>query len=85
MVDLVPLKRNHAHVDVRFAKAGLYIVPNEDKNRNELWYTKAEYNSMVQNIKQDALQVRACASDSASKGDSSFWVGIAHLHTLQRR
>ncbi len=87
MVDLVPLKRNHAHVDVRFAKAGqLYIVSeHECKNRNELWYTETECNSMAQNIKQDVLQVRARASDSASKGDSSFWIGIAHLVTLQRR
>lgn len=76
-----PLKRNPAHV--RFAEtAQLYIVPrHEDKNKNELWYTKAEYNSMKRNIKQDVIQVRARASDSASKEDSGFWIGISHLLT----
>ena len=64
---VVDFPRNHAYVDVRFAKtAHLYIV-HEDNNKNELWYTEAEYNSMERNIKQDVLQVRARASDSASE------------------
>ena len=78
-----PLKRNHAHV--RFAKtAQLYIVPrHEDKNRSELWYTAAEYNSMKRTIKQDVLQVRARASDCdwTSEEDRGSWIGIAHLLT----
>ena len=76
-----PLRRNHVHV--RFAKTSqLYNVPrHEDKNRSQLWYTKAEYNSMKRNIKQDVLQVRARANDSGSEEDSGSWIGIAHLLT----
>ncbi len=63
-----PLKRNHAHVDVRFAnKTAQFYRVQEDKNRNELWYAEAEYNSMRQKIMQDVFQVRARASNSASK------------------
>ena len=36
---------------------------------------------MKRNIKHDVLQVRARASDSASKEDSGFWIGISHLLT----
>ena len=49
IVDFPP-KRNH-HV-VRFAEtAQLYIVDRHE-DKNELWYTKTEYNSMKRNIKQ---------------------------------
>ncbi len=44
-----PLKRNHNHDVVRFAEtAQLYIVDRHE-DKNELWYTKAEYNSMRRN------------------------------------
>ena len=36
---------------------------------------------MKRNINQDVLQARAKASDAASKEDSGFWIGIAHLLT----
>ena len=73
-----PRKRNHAVV--RFTETSqLYIVDRHEDKNNELWYTKAEYNSMKRNIKRDVLQARA--SDAASKEDSGFWIGISHLLT----
>ena len=79
-----PLQRQRNHQVVRFAEtAQLYIVErrhedNEDKNK--LWYTKADYNSMKRTLKQDVLQARA--NDAVSKEeDSGFWIGIAHLLT----
>ena len=80
IVDFPP-QRNHQVV--RFAEtAQLYIVErrhedNEDKNK--LWYTKADYNSMKRKLKQDVLQARA--GDASSEEDSGFWIGIAHLLT----
>ena len=72
-----PLRRNHMHV--RFAKtAQLYIV-HRHEDKNELWYTDAEYNSMKRNIKQDVLQARA--SDWTTEEDRGSWIGIAHLLT----
>jgi hypothetical protein len=77
-----PLQRNHQVV--RFAEtAQLYIVErrhedNEDKNK--LWYTKSDYNSMKRTLKQDVLQARA--NDAAfEEVDIGFWIGIAHLLT----
>jgi len=49
------------------------------KDKNELWYTKAEYNSMKRNIRRDVHRARA--SDSKSEEDIGFWIGIAHLLT----
>ncbi len=71
-----PLRRDRNHAHVRFAEtAQLHIVDrHEDEDKDELWYTEAEYNSMKRNIKQDVLQARA-----NSKEESGFWIGIAHL------
>ena len=72
LIEDFPLRRNHVHV--RFAKsAQLYTVPrHDDKNRSELWYTEAEYNSMKRTTKQDALQVRdeirGCLKEKSSVG-----------------
>ncbi len=74
-----PLKRKHSIV--RFAAADteqLHIVDrHEDKDK--LWYTKADYKRMKRNIKKDVDQARS--SDSASKEEDGFWIGIAHLLT----
>ena len=76
IVDFPP-RRNDVHV--RFAKIAQLHIVHRHEDKNELWYTKAEYNSMKRNIKQDVLQARA--RDSASEEDSGFWIGIAHLLT----
>ncbi len=79
IVDFPP-KRNHDAV--RFAEtAQLHIVHRHEAGKKELWYTEAEYDSMKRNIKRDVLQARASASDSESRKDSGFWIGIAHLLT----
>mmetsp|Transcript_24516 Transcript_24516/g.37132 ORF Transcript_24516/g.37132 Transcript_24516/m.37132 type:complete len:151 (+) Transcript_24516:69-521(+) len=75
-------QRNH-HQVVRFAEtAQLYIVERrheDNEDRNKLWYTKSDYNSMKRTLKQDVLQARA--GDALSEEDSGFWIGIAHLLT----
>ena len=75
IVDFPP-KRNHF---VRFAETAQLHIVDRHEDKKELWYTKAEYNSMKRNIEKDVLQARA--SDSASRKDSGFWIGIAHLLT----
>ncbi len=76
IVDFPP-RRNHGVV--HFAELSeLYIVERHE-DKDELWYTRAEYNSMRRNVKRDVLQARA--SDSVSEEDSGFWIGIAHLLT----
>ncbi len=71
-----PLERNHV---VRFAEIAELCTVERHEDKNELWYTNEEYNSMKRNIKRDVIQARA--SDSASEEDSGFWIGIAHLLT----
>jgi len=74
-------QRNH-HQVVRFAeRAQLYIVERHEDNtdKNKLWYTKSDYNSMKRKLKQDVLRARA--GDASSEEDSGFWIGIAHLLT----
>ena len=76
IVDFPLQRRNH----VRFAETSLlHIVDRheDDDHKKELWYTKAEYNSMKRSIKRDILRGRA--NDSASK--DGLWIGIAHLLT----
>ena len=75
IVDFPP-KRNHF---VRFAETAQLHIVDRHEDKKELWYTKAEYNSMKRNVKQDVLQARA--SDSASREDCGFWIGISHLLT----
>ena len=74
-----PLKRKHDVV--RFAEtAQLYIVDrHEHEDKNELWYSKAEYKSIKRDIKQDVLQARS--SNSACEEESGSWIGISHLLT----
>jgi hypothetical protein len=57
------------------------IIRHEDaEDKNKLWYTKSDYNSMKRNANQDVLKARA--NDASSEGeDSGFWIGIAHLLT----
>ena len=84
-VDLIvdfPLQRNHQVV--RFAeRAQLHIVERheDDEDKNELWYTKSDYNSMRRERKQDVLQARANDASSKEEEDSGFWIGISHLLT----
>jgi len=86
-VDLIvdfPLQRNHQVV--QFAeRAQLHIVERheheDDEDKNELWYTKSDYNSMRRKRKQDVLQVRANNASSEEEEDSGFWIGIAYLLT----
>ena len=74
-------KRNHGVV--KFAETSelyIYIVDiDRHEDKNELWYTKAEYKAMKRNIKRDVLQARA--SDWTSEEDEGSWIGIAHLLT----
>eukprot|EP00985_Skeletonema_marinoi_P026508 scaffold20591_cov168-Skeletonema_marinoi.AAC.2 len=77
-----PLQRQRNHQVVRFAeRAQLYIVERHEDNtdKNKLWYTKSDYNSMKRKVKQDVLQARA--NDASSEEDGGFWIGIAHLLT----
>ena len=67
---------------VRFSETSqLRIVDRheDNKHKNELWYTRADYNSMKRNIKRDVLQARV--DDAIAEKDSGFWIGIAHLLT----
>ena len=67
---------------VRFSETSqLRIVDRHEDNehKNELWYTRADYNSMKRNIKRDVLQARV--DDAIAEKDSAFWIGIAHLLT----
>ena len=69
------------------------IVKRHADPRHELWYTKAEYDLMKLNMKEDVLQIHAMTSSSnvaftcleddaaAAEEDSGFWIGIAHLLT----
>ena len=69
------------------------IVKRHADPRHELWYTKAEYDLMKLNMKEDVLNIRAETSsndvafassgddDAAAEEDSGFWIGIAHLLT----
>uniref|UniRef100_A0A7S2P1T7 Uncharacterized protein n=1 Tax=Skeletonema marinoi TaxID=267567 RepID=A0A7S2P1T7_9STRA len=83
-VDLMadfPLQRNHQVV--QFAeRAQLHIVERheDDEDKNKLWYTKSDYNSMRRKRKQNVLQARANDASSEEE-DSGFWIGIAHLLT----
>ena len=78
-VDLIvdfPLQRNHQVV--RFAeRAQLHIVERheDDEDKNKLWYTKSDYNSMKRKLKQYVLQARANDASSEEE-DSGFWIGI---------
>ena len=76
-----PAQRSRSRQAVRFSETSqLRIVDRHEDNehKNELWYTRADYNSMKRNIKRDVLQARV---DDASAEDSGFWIGIAHLLT----
>ena len=80
IVDFPP-QRNHKVV--RFAEpvaTHLHIVDRHE-HKNELWYTKTEYNSVKRNTHRDDLQIRANDSASTFENDSGFWIGIAHLLT----
>ncbi len=72
-----PLKRKHDVV--RFAETSQLYVVGRHEDKDELWYSKAEYKSMKRNIKRDVLQARA--NYLASEEESGFWIGIAHLLT----
>ncbi len=72
-----PSKRNHDVV--RFAETAQLYAVDRHEDKSQLWYTKAEYDSMRGDIKRDVLQARAC--DSATDKCSGFWIGIAHLLT----
>eukprot|EP00984_Skeletonema_dohrnii_P010721 scaffold4202_cov121-Skeletonema_dohrnii-CCMP3373.AAC.4 len=77
-----PLQRQRNHQAVRFdERVQLYIVERHEDNedKNKLWYTKSDYNSMKRKLKQDVLQARA--GEALSEEDSGFWIGIAHLLT----
>ena len=82
IVDFPP-QRNHQIV--RFAEtAHLYIDERrheDNQDKDKLWYTKSDYNSMKRKLKQDVLQARA-GDASSEEEDSGFWIGIAHLLTL---
>ena len=76
-----PSSQRHRQV-VRFSEsAQLCIVDRheDDEHKNELWYTKAEYQSMKRKVKRDVLQARV--NDVASEEGSGFWIGISHLLT----
>ena len=65
---------------VRFSETSqLYFVGRYEDNdhKNELWYNRADYNSMKRNIRRDVLQARV--DDAAA--EEGFWIGIAHLLT----
>ena len=68
IADPLNIKRNHVHV--RFAETAQLHIVHRHENKNELWYTKAECNSMRRKVKQDVLQVRA--RDLVSEEDSGF-------------
>jgi hypothetical protein len=92
-----PYQRNHRAV--HFADtAELYIVEHRDDSeenkiaRHELWYTKYEYSSMKNDIREDVPRARSTAFQirpfnysgngddyDTSEGSSGFWIGIAHL------
>ncbi len=65
--------RNHAHAHVRFAEtAQLHIVDrHDDEDKDELWYTKAEYNSMIRSIERERDVLQARANDSASREEAA--------------
>ena len=66
---------------MRFAeKSQLYIV-DRHQDKNDLWYVKAEYNSMKRNLKRDVLQARARDYSASKEEDGGFWIGISHLLT----
>ena len=64
---------------VKFAETSELYIVDRHEDKNELWYTNAEYKTMKRNIKRDVLQARA--SDWTSEEDRGSWIGIAHLLT----
>jgi len=64
---------------VKFAETSELYIVDRHEDKNELWYTNAEYKAMKRNIKRDVLQARA--SDWTSEEDRGSWIGIAHLLT----
>ena len=77
IVDFPP-KHKRNHNVVQFAETSQLYIVDRHEDKNELWYTKAEYNSMKHNISRDVLQARRARDDSLSEG---FWIGISHLLT----
>ena len=71
-------KRNHV---VKFAKTSELYIVDRHEDKNELWYTNAEYKTMKRNIKRDVLQARASDWTSEEDRGSWIWIGIAHLLT----
>jgi hypothetical protein len=79
---IVDFPSRRSHQVVRFSEpAQLCIVDRHEDNdhKKELWYTKAEYNSMKRDIRRDVLQARA--NGFASEEGTGFWIGVAHLLT----
>ena len=82
-----PLPRNHRR---RVAFADMAEVHTfERETRKELWYTKAEYNVMQLAAMEDALELRAMASEGVlsnylgdRNADDICYTGIEHLLTL---
>ena len=80
IVNFPSLQQRRHRRTVRFVdEAEIKVVERHEDNeenkvaRHELWYTKAEYDLMKLNIKDDVLEVRAMAS--ASEGGSFNYSG----------